>query len=254
MIEQIENIEQLSDTQDLEARQRLTPSEQSYIEEVLPYRDLDIIATRIDELGGQQPPKALDSNREISEMIEPIKEGINPIYLEAPSDSIQIEQASDVMKDMEGLRFEEWKELSFDQRVELLQKLEYAMAQIEHRPPCELNVEKLDEGDFGYFSKSSLDITLNSRYIKSDSFADYKECLDTIIHEGRHAYQHYNLTVREVHSREGDLTNWKWNEFELGYRNPRIHGMKAYWSQPVECDARAYAEDVLKKFLEKTES
>lgn len=105
--------------------------------------------------------------------------------------------------------------------------------------------------EYGYFSPNQLDITINSRYIESNSLKDYKESLDTIVHEGRHAYQHYNLTIREVHPREGELTNWKWNEFDMGYRNARIHGFKAYWSQPLECDARAFAEDVLKNYLKK---
>ena len=251
MLEDYENLERLSDAQQLEIHDKLTNAQQSYIEEVIPFKDDNLLAIRIDELGGKQPPKAIDSDREIAELIKPAISEINPIYLEAPSDSVQIEQASDAMQNIEGLDFEEWKELSFDERVEVLQKLEYTLAQIEHRPGCDLNVKSMPEGNYGYFSSRSYDITLNSRDIKSDSFKDYKECIDTIVHEGRHAYQHYNLTVREVHPREGELTNWKWNEFDLGYRNAQIHGFKAYWSQPMECDARAFAEDVLKTYLER---
>lgn len=251
MLEDYENIERLSDAQQLEIHDKLTNAQQSYIEEVLPLKDDNLLAVRIDELGGKQPPKAIDSDKEIAEVIKPAIAEINPVYLEAPSDSVQIEQASEAMQNIEGLDYEEWKELSFEERVEVLQKLEYTLAQIEHRPGCALNVKNMPKGNYGYFSPNSYDITVNSRDIKSDSFKDYKECIDTIVHEGRHAYQHYNLTVREVHPREGELTNWKWNQFELGYRNARIHGFKAYWSQPMECDARAFAEDVLKTYLER---
>lgn len=250
-MENIDDLEQLSDSLSLENHDKITIAEQAYIEEVLPLKNEELLTARIDELGNQYPPKAIDSDKNISDIIQPVINEINPIYLEAPSDSVQIEQAAEAMENIEGLSFDEWKELSYEERIEVLQKLENTMAQIEHRPRCPLNVKKMRENDFGYFSPTNLDITMNSRYIKSDSYKDYKECLDTIIHEGRHAYQQYNLTVREVHPREGELTNWKWNEFEMGYRNARIHGFKAYWSQPMECDARAFAEDVLQNYLER---
>lgn len=252
MIEDFENIEHLSDSQGLEGRDRLTQAEVSYIEEVLPMKDDCLIATRIDELGDQFPPKAIDSNKDIAEVIQPVIEEIDPMYLEAPSDSIQVEEATDAMRDIEGLSFEEWKELSFDERVEVLQKVENSIAEIAHRPACGINIENLGEGYYGYYSKSTHEITLNSQYIASDSYADYKEALDTIVHEGRHAYQDYNLNVREVHPSEGDLSNWKSNEFEYGYQDAQTCGFAAYWLQPQETDARAFAEDVLKNYLERT--
>lgn len=251
MLEEYDNLEGLSDAQDLMGRDSLSPLEQSYIEEILPYKDDELLATRIDELSDQYPPKAIDANKDVAEVIEPMKDEINPIYLEAPSDSIQIEQSSDAMLDIEGLSFEEWKELSFEERIEVMQKVEDSISEIAHRPPCEVNVKNLPELHFGYYSPNSYDITLNSRYIQSDSYTDYKECLDTIVHEGRHAYQYYNLTEREVHPREGDLTNWKSNEFEYGYQDAETCGFAAYWLQPQECDARAFAEDVLKNYLER---
>lgn len=251
MIENDDSLENVSDLRNIDNIDKLTPVEQAYIEEVLPLRNGELLTARIDELGNQNPPKAIDADKSVSDLIQPVIEEINPIYLEAPSDAIQIEQASDAMRNIEGLSYEEWKELSYNERIEVLQNLENVIAQIEHRPACPLNVKKMIKDEYGYFSPNQLDITINSRYIESNSLKDYKESLDTIVHEGRHAYQHYNLTIREVHPREGELTNWKWNEFDMGYRNARIHGFKAYWSQPLECDARAFAEDVLKNYLKK---
>ena len=75
--------------------------------------------------------------------------------------------------------------------------------------------------------------------------------MDTIVHEGRHAYQDYNLHGREVHPRQGDLSKWKSNEFEYGYQDAMLCGFKAYDMQPMEADARAFAEDVLKQYQEK---
>lgn len=251
MLENNDNIEELSSFHNIEKHDKLTSAEQAYIEEVLPLRNEDILTSRIDELGGQYPPKAINTDKDIAELIQPVIESIDPIYLEAPVDSIQIEEACEAMLDIEGLSFNDWKELSYNERVEVLQTLEYKIAHIAHRPSCELNVKNMKEGLYGYFSPNNRDITLNGMYIKSNSFDDYKECLDTIIHEGRHAYQYYNLTEREVHPREGDLTNWKSNEFEYGYQDAQTCGFAAYWLQPQECDARAFAEDIVKKYLER---
>ena len=247
----IESLEELEPKIDSEAtRDRISETGLEYISEIVPFHNEQALVGRIDEVQNQFPPKAIDSDKELAALIEPVKDEINPIYLEAPTDDIQIEESAESMENIEGLSFEEWKELSFDERVAVLQKVENSIAEIAHRPACEVNTKKMGENTFGYFSPTTGDITLNETYIKSDSFEDYKECLDTIVHEGRHAYQHYNLTQREVHPREGDLSNWKSNEFEYGYQNAQINGFKSYWLQPQECDARAFAEDILKKYLE----
>lgn len=249
MLEDIEDVIRPTE-QDEGARTRLSDTGKRYIEEVIPLHDEQTLVDRVDEVQGGFPPKAIDSDKDIAETIKPVIDEVNPIYLEAPTDTVQIEQAAEAMEKIEGLSFDEWKELSFEERVAILQLVEGVIAEIAHRPSCVVNVKRMDEGNYGYFDPDKGDITLNSRYIKSDSFEDYKECVDTIVHEGRHAYQHYNLTQREVHPREGDLTNWKSNEFEYGYQAAQVYGFKAYWLQPQECDARAFAEDLLKKYLE----
>lgn len=248
MLEYIENTESVPDSEGI--KDRITETGKNYVSEVVPFHNELAIVVRIDEVQNNHPPKAIDADKEIAAIIEPVIEEINPIYLEAPSDSVQIEHAAEAMEKIEGLSYDEWKSLSFEERVAILQLVEGVVAEIAHRPSCAINTKKMGANNYGYFSPTTGDITLNSRYIKSDSYADYKECLDTVIHEGRHAYQHYNLTQREVHPREGDLTNWKSNEFEYGYQSAQINGFKSYWLQPQECDARAFAKDVLKKYLE----
>ena len=86
----------------------LSESELNYVEEVFPLHDSSLIIDRIDELDGHIPPKAIDSNKEISDLIEPIKDSIPSIYLEAPSDNVQIEEAAEMMKGMENLNYDEY--------------------------------------------------------------------------------------------------------------------------------------------------
>ena len=235
----------------MEIKHLVTSDQLDYIQEILPLNDRHILIDRIDEISNSIPPKAIDTEKEISDLIAPLKEGIEPIYLEAPQDYIQIERMSDTMAQIEGLEFYEWKELSFDKRVDLLQNVENKVSSIAHRPSCPIQTESLGKGYFGYYSPESKTITINSDYIQSNDISDYKEVLDTIIHEGRHAYQYYNLTEREVHPRQGDISNWKANEFDYGYQDAKTQGFAAYFLQPQEADARAFAEDVLKQYQEK---
>ena len=245
-----EDIEGLNFSQE-EKKYLFSSAQSDYVQEVLPLQDKNILVDRIDELSDFIPPKAIDSNKEISDLIAPYKEGIDPIYLEAPQDAVQIEQISEKMTQMEGLEFTEWKELPFDKRVDLLQHIENEVSPIAHRPSCSIQIESLGKGYFGYYSPKTETITINSDYIKSNDISDYREVLDTIFHEGRHAYQYYNLTEREVHPRQGDLSNWKANLFDYGYQEASTQGFAAYYLQPQEADARAFAEDILKQYQDK---
>ena len=243
-------LEQFFDSMSIDERDFLSSTESNYIEEVLPYKDSDLLAARIDEMGASMPPKAIDSNKEVADLIEPMKDDINPLYLEAPADSVQISESVEAMESIDGLSFDEWKDSTFDQKVSSLQELENSIAEIAHRPPCQINVENLGEGNYGYFDPNTKDITVNSMYIDSNGFNDYKETLDTIVHEGRHAYQDYNMTEREVHPRVSEVDNWRLNnDSQLGYLDAQHWGFELYQYQPMEADARAFAGDVLNQYL-----
>lgn len=232
---------------------KMSPSQLEYISEVLPLKDTDLLIARIDELNRRDdlPPKAIDSDKDLVKLLESIKHEINPLYLEAPQDSVQIEKISETMSSMAGIDYSEWKEISFDNRMEVLQQLENKIAAISHRPACEVCTKNLGNGYIGNYSQDSNKITINIDYIRSNSGDAYIQVLDTLVHEGRHAYQHYNLYVREVHPRQGEVSNWCINEFEYGYKDVQHFGFKVYQMQPVEADARAFAEDVLKSYMSK---
>ena len=247
----LEDYEGLSGSPSLENHDRLSDYQLSYIEEVLPLHNDNLLAERIDELNGYFPPKAIDSDKDVAMLIESVKEEISPLYLEAPQDGIQIEEISDMVTCLVGLEFSEWKELSYEERMEVLQKVEFKIAEIAHRPPCHVSSKSLGDGHYGYYTPGTSSLVVNSDVISSKSCIDYKETLDTLIHEGRHAYQDYNLNVREVHPRSGDVSNWRLNEERFGYQDAEHCGFKAYVLQPVEADANAFAEDVIKQYFNK---
>lgn len=230
----------------------LSMDEVNYVNECVEGGNPSALIDRIDELSSACPPKAIDSTQELADLIEPIKEQIDSKYLEAPSDIEQVEEISDYLCSIENLEYEQWSELTPAQRLETLQEAENKIAEIEHRNPCEIHIKELKPNEHGYFNPVDKSITLSISDISGSDYYSYKETLDTLIHEGRHAYQDYNLTARQVHPRGGEISNWKWNEQELGYQSALFCGFEAYKMQPVESDARAFAEDVLTKYLNKT--
>lgn len=246
----LENVEGLSSTHDYEAVSGLTDSYRDYIKEVLPTQDQELIVARIDELSAAQPPQAIDSNPEVAALLGDSVERFDSKYLEAPNDIEQAEQISDAMLEIEGTDYDGWKRLSPQERVNMLQKIENAAARIAHRESCPIIVKSLGENHYGYYSPETKTITLNSDYLKGDG-ESYKMSLDTVIHEGRHAYQDYNLHERQVHTSPGDLTNWYLNHYKYGYQDVQTYGFCRYWMQPVEADARKFAEDVTSKFFDK---
>lgn len=237
----------------------LSDSSVAYLQECIDGGRPDVLVDRIDEINFDVPPKAIDSDPRIADIIAPVKDQIDSKYLEAPSDVEQVKQISEGMTEIYGVRYEEWEKLTPSERVEVLQQVENVAAEIAHRPACEVRGLCLDEGVFGYYNPKDNSITVNTTYLKGD-FEWYKESLNTIIHEGRHAYQQYNIDCRQVHQSEGDCQNWRENlrndlwglcPENYGYQSAEEVGPLRYWMQPVEADARAFAADVLNQLDKK---
>lgn len=234
----------------------LSKVQNDYLDEAISTNDYEIIVNRIDELCDRVPPKAIDADSTISEKLGDLKKDIDNKYLEAPNDFEQAELISQKMTEITGTRFEEWQNLSPQEKLNAMQNLENSIAEISHRPACEIKAERLGANSFGYYNHDDNTITINTDYL-NNSYDCYRETLDTVIHEGRHAYQHYNVDQRQVHPSEGDCMNWrenlhdnKWGLFpgNYGYQSIDEVGFHRYWMQPVEADARAFALDVLNKF------
>lgn len=193
---------------------------------------------------------------------------LEPQYLEAPSDKIQKEQIAAAMCEMDELRYENWTKLSIKGKVEVLNALEKKIAAIEHRPAAEIRAEKMDPDLNGYQLKGG--IALNEdRLLRSDESPEVLQgVLETLIHEGRHMYQNYNVEVRQVHESGAEVSSWRENFEELGYASGDpiyFHvlgfnytneglahlGSRLYYYQPVEIDARTFADDVISEYCNK---
>lgn len=267
MLEELEQSKPLSDLEDTDAS-KLSDSQQSYLEELhVPSEDwtamsdmqkdfqLDLIQERCDEIG----VKEVDSLRGKNLLSPEILDELN-IRLEAPNDMVQIEQISEVLANCEEIKYENWQNLELNEKVDLLNDLESQIARIEHRPACPISAVDLRSDLWGGYNQWSKSIDINSDYLEAsgNDWDIYREVLDTLVHEGRHAYQDYNINVREVHPRHSEVSSWAetmgdgkweyWNDCstELGQR--------LYEQQSIEIDARNFAADVLERMDVKSQS
>ena len=168
----------------------------------------------------------------------------------APSDEIQAAEIGEVFHDIPELQFENWEKLSMDERVGALSELELHIAEIAHRPAMPLEIQNTAENVNGFFDGQR--IVLSNDFLSSDSKEDYEQTLATLIHEGRHAYQYYNLYSGEVvESNEEKVNAWRVNLDVLGYEPgdsflfPEI-SLAKYYTQPIEVDARVYTNEAMR--------
>ena len=141
--------------------------------------------------------------------------------------------------------FEAWQKLSLEQKIETLNDLEQTAARIAHRPVASIKLETLPKTRLGSYNYDTNTIKLNKEVLEASSRDPeaMKTVINTILHEGRHAYQNYNVYVRSIHPDLAEVGKWRQNL--ENYRDPKIWGFQNYYWQPVEIDAREFAKNVL---------
>jgi len=185
----------------------LSPSQQKSILEHINYR--------LDEIG-------INDDLQKTEILsKTFSTGINESYHErlesAPNDIEQIDRISDSLISIEDLEITNWEKLDLYERLNTLNTLEREIAEIERRPACLVYAENMGaitiednelRGILGGFNPETKHIMLNAEMIESNDPIALHEVLDTIIHEGRHAYQDYNVNEWEVHPRHAEVVSW----------------------------------------------
>lgn len=147
---------------------------------------------------------------------------------------------------IEGLNPSDWQELAPAERLAALNELESRLAEIEGRPAIELRGQSLGPGSYGYFDPLENIMVVSEDLLRSPS---PQEAIDTVAHEGRHAYQHYAIDHPGFHPDAHEVAAWRDN-FD-NYLTASLYGYEAYRNQPVERDAWAFGEMVRTLFGEK---
>lgn len=270
----LENIESVGQTLEQGASGRLTDTQEDYLRELMTdeqswegmseeQRD-EAVSDILQRYGELNLPADFNLHESIGKVFD---QRIVEQYerLEAPQDYVQIEAVGETLANCEELRWENWQNLELSEKVEVLNDIESRIAAIEHRPPCPVRtgndmgqLEVTSYGVFGHlggYRTGSKDITLNPELLTSDNPMVYREMLDTLVHEGRHAYQDYNVNVCEVHPRHSEVASWsetmaggKW-----GYWGDCSNelGQRLYEQQAIEIDARNFAHDVLNNWWDR---
>lgn len=211
-------------------------------------------------------------NQDSQEQLVDTKEDIESMQsrfemTEIVTDLEMTEGIADYLETVDELKYENWSKLSLSERAEVLNRIEQNVAAIEHRPALKVELEELQPRSLGYQCAAENKIVLNTLYVGANSREQHREVLDTIIHEGRHAYQHYNTDVKTIHESLSEVRTWYENFYNpdyeyyrsgtqkilIPYHDGTIHDVdyRLYYYQPVETDARDFAHDVLTKLEER---
>ena len=230
--------------------------------------------------------EAISPNEVVNDAIEPIeeyshnsqeqltdtKEDIESMQswyemTEIVTDLEMTEGIAEYLETVDELKYENWCKLSLSERAAVLNRIEQNVAAIEHRPALKVELEQMKPRSLGYQCAAENKIVLNTLYVGANSRDQHREVIDTIIHEGRHAYQHYNTNVKTIHESVSEVRTWYENFYNpeykyyhsgtqkilIPYHDGTIHDVdyRLYYYQPVEIDARNFAHDVLAKLEEK---
>ena len=155
----------------------------------------------------------------------------------------QVSEGSDVLRNTEGLREDRWSTLDVTDRLGVLSDVEARMANMQGRPPVPVTMESMAPAEYGGYSSDQRQITLNENHLSGDTMPA-TEFADTIVHEGRHAYQDYAVQHPGFVSDQKTVDAWADNQSH--YRDMQTYGADRYREQPLEKDAWEYAERVVK--------
>ncbi|MEX0348145.1 MAG: hypothetical protein AB3N15_01885 [Paracoccaceae bacterium] len=140
-----------------------------------------------------------------------------------------------------------WGKMTDEQRLAVLLKVMNAECKVYDIPPPKVRLFCQPPGDEGYFSGSTMTLNLNTH--PYSGWSDYKEAVNTVIHENMHNYQ----AVLERRLEEGILTEddpvyvqamiFAANQEPGGYvdtdekPDPDEANQKPYKTQPIEAHA-----------------
>ncbi|VBB08462.1 Hypothetical protein LUCI_3734 [Lucifera butyrica] len=147
-----------------------------------------------------------------------------------------------------------WKQASRDLRILAYQELEIEYAQRQGRKPAIVQIKDLPGTCFGVYQGMDNKIIINSNFLLDDPQDGYSFqylATDTVIHEGRHAFQRHAIENPGIHNNPEEVA--KWQENSLVYFTPDKAEFSFYRFQPVERDSNNYAHsetDKLARILE----
>jgi hypothetical protein len=139
--------------------------------------------------------------------------------------------------------FDDWSESRI---VEFLQDIEFIEANESSRKPVEIQFDELSDNTYGYYSLKNNHIRINSKYLRKRTPFEW---IDSILHEGRHAYQ-FQL-ISQVNWNDPIVKNSpqfsELNRIFQGFTNYNVSNneFEEYYNQFIEVDARQFSSEIL---------
>jgi hypothetical protein len=163
---------------------------------------------------------------------------------EAPARKVPAE--SEYIALLRALDEDAWRKMSLEEKRNILQTVaDFECNNVMGIPVTEVVVEDLGkEGLVGQYHTS---ITIDSDYL---SEAIFRDSLSVVLHEARHRYQYYLVdamhAASEQNSSFGNMDIFRGatalEENIQDYKYSDTDSYAAYLSQPMEVDARSYAD------------
>ena len=133
-----------------------------------------------------------------------------------------------------------WANASVSERRDALQELENLFAGVQGRTPRFVQADDLGENILGQYSPLRPDNIVISKQLLEDDAGNFM-AMDTVIHEGRHAYQD-DCIMWLCTPLSGDILSVaQWRENMPGRGGKYFSSGFSYRYQPVEADAYRYA-------------
>jgi len=155
---------------------------------------------------------------------------------------------------VDGLRIENWRNLSIQERLGELQNLENALAIQDNRTPCEVKFipteayEKPEDHQSLRGLHEGKDIFINENLVKDNK--PYM-ATETLFHEDRHDYQEHMAKQPESAKDSVELQDFRKNITPEGYLDPKKEGYPLYRWQPIEKDANEVARQCTEELYSK---
>lgn len=186
----------------------------------------------------------LEADLQIPANLEQIRTGGN---FEGYAQAEQVEKLTSALNDMDGLKFDNWEGLTLSERLQVLQEVENQAAALGGRTPLRVTAHDFgDQGSIytaGQMRWQTKEILINEKMLMQNSLQAEGNVLDTVLHEGRHAYQFSNLYEKRTEPSDEKYQSWLMNQ-KTGYLTCDKFGFERYSMQPLELDARVFAEEV----------
>ena len=141
-----------------------------------------------------------------------------------------------------------WDELSIDKRLELLQTVaNIEMQELGVNTKLRITSASLEQDTLGCYRDYDHIIKIDIVHLTNSRSQDV---LKTVLHECRHAYQYETIEMlNEIGDEYENLYLCReLQQLKEGFENYEVGSIDWYWHNPVEIDARHYAEDRIKVY------